>query len=95
MSTPMTLDESAPSTAPTAPRSDDFGGRSGGRAFRDQLARVVMWTAFVVAGRLSLWQSLMVIIDVGAEHVCLIRFWPVAYGLRRPRGNPQGADGRR
>ena len=46
------LDESAPPTvpaAPAAPPGDDFGRRSGGRAFRDQLARVVMWTAFLIA----------------------------------------------
>lgn len=46
MSTLSTVDESTPASAPA---SDDFGGRSGGRAFRDQLARVVMWGAFAIA----------------------------------------------
>lgn len=49
MSTLSTVDESAPPTAPMAPRGEDFGGRSGGRAFKDQLARVLMWTAFLLA----------------------------------------------
>lgn len=46
MSTLSSVDESALATART---TDDFGGKSGGRAFKDQLARVLMWTAFVVA----------------------------------------------
>ncbi|KGN34314.1 phosphate ABC transporter permease [Knoellia sinensis KCTC 19936] len=46
MSTLSTLDESAlPTTAP----SDDFGGKSSARAVKDQVARVVMWAAFLVA----------------------------------------------
>lgn len=39
--------QDTPATATAA--QDDFGGKSGGRAFRDQLARVLMWTAFVIA----------------------------------------------
>ncbi|KGN36565.1 phosphate ABC transporter permease PstA [Knoellia subterranea] len=46
MSTLSTVDESA---LPAARTNDDFGGKSGGRAFCDQAARVVMWVAFVVA----------------------------------------------
>jgi len=48
MSTLSTVDESAP-RAGTTPTNDDFGGRSGGRAFKDQLARVLMWGAFLIA----------------------------------------------
>lgn len=39
--------EDAPTTTDRA--LDDFGGKSGGRAFTDQLARVVVWAAFLVA----------------------------------------------
>lgn len=48
MSTLSRLVESAP-PSPPATRADDFGGKSSGRAFRDQLARVLMWSAFLVA----------------------------------------------
>lgn len=46
MSTLTTVDDPVMSTPGG---TDDFGGRSGGRAFKDQLARVLMWTAFLVA----------------------------------------------
>ncbi|MEO7269169.1 MAG: phosphate ABC transporter permease PstA [Knoellia sp.] len=46
MSTLTNVDEAAP---PAARIDDDFGGKSGGRAFKDQLARGIMWTAFVIA----------------------------------------------
>ncbi|MFC7486177.1 phosphate ABC transporter permease PstA [Knoellia sp. CPCC 206453] len=46
MSTLSTLDDAA---LPTARADDDFGGKSSGRAFKDQLARVLMWTAFLIA----------------------------------------------
>lgn len=46
MSTLSTVDESA---IPTTRSDDDFGGKSGARAFKDQLARVIMWAAFAIA----------------------------------------------
>ncbi len=46
MSTLSTVDESAP---PGVRVDDDFGGKSSGRAFKDQLARVLVWSAFLVA----------------------------------------------
>jgi len=46
MSTLSTIDESF---VPAAGAGDDFGGKSSGRAFKDQFARVLMWTAFLVA----------------------------------------------
>jgi len=46
MSAVRTLDESAPTATAGG---DDFGGKSSGRALKDQLARIVMWTAFVIA----------------------------------------------
>ncbi len=46
MSTLSTLDGSA---RPTDLPEDDFGGKSGGRAFKDQLARTLMWAAFLIA----------------------------------------------
>lgn len=46
MSTLSTVGEEAP---PTARADDDFGGKSSGRAIRDQLARVLVWTAFLIA----------------------------------------------
>ncbi|PRY58055.1 phosphate ABC transporter membrane protein 2 (PhoT family) [Knoellia remsis] len=46
MSTLTTVDDA---TAPQTRVDGSFGGKSSGRAFKDQLARVVMWTAFFVA----------------------------------------------
>lgn len=46
MSTLSPVNESA---LPAAPAGDDFGGKSSSRAFKDQLARILMWTAFGVA----------------------------------------------
>ncbi len=46
MSTLSTIDGSA---RPTVLPEDDFGGKSGGRAFKDQLARTLMWAAFLIA----------------------------------------------
>jgi len=46
MSTLSTVGEEA---LPTARADDDFGGKSSGRAVKDQLARVLMWTAFLIA----------------------------------------------
>ena len=46
MSTLSTVDETV---APAVGTADDFGGKSGSRAFKDQLARVLMWTAFLIA----------------------------------------------
>ena len=45
MSTLSRVDAAPATTRPP----DDFGGKSGGRAFRDQLARVLMWGAFLIA----------------------------------------------
>ncbi|MFW5471251.1 phosphate ABC transporter permease PstA [Knoellia sp. CPCC 206435] len=46
MSTLSSVEDTRTTTART---QDDFGGKSGGRAFRDQLARAVMWGAFAIA----------------------------------------------
>jgi phosphate transport system permease protein len=46
MSTVTTVEESAlPTTRPT----NDLGGRSGSRVFKDRLAKVLMWTSFGLA----------------------------------------------
>jgi phosphate transport system permease protein len=46
MSTVTTVEESAlPTTQPT----NDLGGRSGSRVFKDRLAKVLMWTSFGLA----------------------------------------------
>ena len=46
MSTLSSVEDTRTTTTRT---QDDFGGKSGGRAFTDQLARVVMWGAFALA----------------------------------------------
>lgn len=48
MTTLSTVNESARPTTRAA-HDADFGGKSGARAVKDQLARVVMWAAFFVA----------------------------------------------
>jgi len=47
MSTLSTVDESARAEIPRS--KDDFGGKSAGRAAKDQLARGLMWAAFLIA----------------------------------------------
>ncbi|MFC7491112.1 MULTISPECIES: phosphate ABC transporter permease PstA [unclassified Knoellia] len=46
MSTLTNVDESS---LPATRVDDNFGGKSGARAFKDQLARGLMWAAFIVA----------------------------------------------
>ncbi|MEO6018929.1 MAG: phosphate ABC transporter permease PstA [Knoellia sp.] len=53
MSTLSTVEESPLLTTSVA--RDDFGGKSGGRAFRDQLARALMWAAFLIALAPLVW----------------------------------------
>ncbi|MFW5473712.1 phosphate ABC transporter permease PstA [Knoellia sp. CPCC 206450] len=77
MSTLSTVDESAPPTTPAAPRGEDFGGRSGGRAFRDQLARVVMWSAFVVALLPLVW-ILGATIVKGGQIIASVDWWSLS-----------------
>lgn len=52
MSTLSTVEGTA---GPTTRSDDDFGGKSGSRVFKDQLARFVMWGAFFLALIPLLW----------------------------------------
>lgn len=85
MSTLSTIDESA---LPTTHTMDDFGGKSKGRAFKDQLARGIMWGAFFLALVPLVWILGSTILK-GGKMLLDLDWWTVSQAGqtgRRPGG---------